>query len=168
MAAVQRIDSSRPNRIPKRISSIYLSVGIEKVVRIGPGSMRLSRPMSARKQFVRIDARGPDGEGLPRTVHDPSDTAVSGAFEPRAYTAYADPNGLFTAGVWACDAGTLQINDLAIDEACYLIEGEVIISDQYGNTERFTAGEAFVLHRGFIGTWHMPVPIRKYNAMYRR
>ncbi len=68
----------------------------------------------------------------------------------------------------ACDAGTLKIEDLAIDEACYLIEGEVVITDSSGNSERFLAGEAFVLHRGFVGTWHMPGPIKKYNAMFKR
>ena len=120
------------------------------------------------KEFVRINANGPDGAGLPDTVHDPSDTPVEGARHPRAYTAYVDPSGVFTAGVWACDAGTLEIKDLAIDEACYLIEGEVVITDRHGNRERFVAGEAFVLHRGFTGTWHMPKPILKYNAMFKR
>lgn len=124
--------------------------------------------MAAAKQFVRIDANGPDGAGLLPTVHDPSDTPIQGAAHPLAHTAYTDPSGVFTAGVWACDAGTLAIVDLAIDEACYLIEGEVIITDSNGNTERFVAGEAFLLHRGFVGTWHMPRPIRKYNAMFRR
>ena len=124
--------------------------------------------MTAAKMFVRIDANGPDSLGLLPTVHDPSDTPIEGASHPTAYTAYADPSGVFTAGVWACDAGTLQIVDLAIDEACYLIEGEVLITDQHGNTGRFTAGEAFVLHRGFTGTWHMPGPIKKYNAMFKR
>src|ERR1700753_539263 len=124
--------------------------------------------MNTAKQFVRIDANGPAGRGLPSTVHDPSDTAFEGAGDPRAYTAYMDPSGVFTAGVWACDAGTLKIEDLAIDEACYLIEGGVVITDSHGNSERFVAGEAFVLHRGFVGTWHMPVPIKKYNAMFKR
>ena len=124
--------------------------------------------MAAAKQFVRINANGPDGAGLAPTVHDPSDTPIQGAAHPVAHTAYIDPSGVFTAGVWACDAGTLEIDDLAVDEACYLIEGEVIITDSNGNTERFVAGEAFLLHRGFVGTWHMPGPIRKYNAMFRR
>jgi hypothetical protein len=124
--------------------------------------------MSSAPEFVRIDADGPDGRGLPRTVHDPSDTPVQGAQRPHAYTAYMDPSGVFTVGVWACDPGTLHIEDLSIDEACYLIEGEVVITDRYGNSERFVAGEAFLLRRGFVGTWHMPVPIRKYNAMFRR
>ncbi len=124
--------------------------------------------MSTAKQFVRINAAGPAGAGLPPTRHDPSDTPLAGAAHPTAYTAYTDPSGVFTAGVWACDAGTLAINDLAIDEACYLIEGEVVITDAHGNTERFVAGEAFLLPRGFVGTWHMPVAIRKYNAMFKR
>lgn len=120
------------------------------------------------KGFVRIDANGLDGRGLAPVAHDPSDTPIAGAAHPRAYTAFTDPEGVFTAGVWACDAGTLGIVDLAIDEACYLIEGEVLITDEHGNTERFGPGEAFLLPRGFTGMWHMPVPIRKYNAMYRR
>lgn len=119
-------------------------------------------------QFLRVNALGPDGQGLPPTTHDASDTALVGAQNPRAHTAYIDPSGVFTVGVWACDAGTLAIQDLAIDEACYLLEGEVIITDVYGNTERFVAGEAFLLRRGFVGTWHMPHPILKYNAMFRR
>jgi uncharacterized cupin superfamily protein len=124
--------------------------------------------MSNLKNFYRIDAAGPDGTDLPAITHDPSDTAVEGACHPRGYTAYTDPGGVFTAGVWACDAGTLEIRDLAIDEACYLIEGAVVITDHLGNSETFEAGEAFLLPRGFTGTWHMPRPIRKYNAMYKR
>lgn len=124
--------------------------------------------MHADKKFVRVNALGLDATGLPETTHDASDTVVAGAGQPRAYTAYTDPSGVFTVGVWACDAGTLAITDLAIDEACYLIKGEVIITDPHGNSERFVAGEAFLLQRGFVGTWHMPVPILKYNAMFKR
>lgn len=122
--------------------------------------------MSGLKQFLRIDPDGPDGTFLPTTVHDASDTPIEGAANPLGYTAYTAPTaGIFTAGVWACDAGTLEIQELAIDEACFLIEGEVVISDCLGNSEHFRAGEAFLLRKGFTGTWHMPVPIRKYNAM---
>lgn len=120
------------------------------------------------KSFLRVNAAGPDGRGLHPTTHDASDTIIEGAAHPRAYTAYSDPSSVFTVGVWACDAGTLAIDGLAIDEACYLIDGEVIISDAHGNTERFVAGEAFLLKQGFVGTWHMPVPILKYNAMFKR
>jgi uncharacterized cupin superfamily protein len=119
--------------------------------------------MHPTRGFRRIDASEATLEAV---AHDPSDTPVAGARHPRARTAFVDATGCFTAGVWACDAGTLEIRDLAIDEACYLIEGEVILTDADGRSERFVAGEAFVLPRGFSGTWHMPVPIRKYNAMH--
>lgn len=115
------------------------------------------------RTFQRIDPRD---TALRPIAHDASDTPVEGAREPRANTAFVDATGCFTAGVWACDAGTLEIRDLAIDEACYLIEGEVILTDADGRSERFVAGDAFVLPRGFSGTWHMPAPIRKYNAMH--
>ena len=124
--------------------------------------------MNQAKQFVRIDPNGLEARGLSPVLHDPSDTPIDGARAPTGYTAYRDPSGVFTAGVWACDAGTLRIEDLAIDEACYLIEGEVVITDSHGYSERFVAGDAFVLHRGFVGTWHMPGPIKKYNAMFKR
>jgi uncharacterized protein len=119
-------------------------------------------------QFLRVNRAGPGGDGLPPTQHDASDTILQGAAHPTAYTAYRDPSGVFTVGVWACDAGTLAIDDLAIDEACYLLEGEVIITDADGNSERYVAGDAFLLKRGFVGTWHMPGPILKYNAMFQR
>lgn len=91
---------------------------------------------SLQKNFVRIDLDGFNGQGLLAIQHDPSDTPTHGARAPHGYTAYRDPAGVFSAGVWACDAGTLQIRDLAIDEACYLVEGEVIITDENGFAER--------------------------------
>lgn len=124
--------------------------------------------MTKPTEFLRVDAGGPSATGLLGVEHDASDTIVEGAAHPTAYTAYTDPSGVFTVGVWACDAGTLAINDLAVDEACYLIKGEVIISDAEGRSERYIAGEAFLLKRGFVGTWHMPGPILKYNAMFKR
>ena len=123
---------------------------------------------ATNQEFVRINLKGPDGMGLQRVEHDASDTPIAGATEPRGYTAYSDPSNVFTAGVWACNAGTLDIEDLAIDEACYLIEGEVTITDRHGNSETYRPGEAFLLHRGFSGTWHMPRAILKYNAMFKR
>jgi len=122
--------------------------------------------MSGRPNFFRIEPDGPDGSGLPPTVHDPSDTPVVGATSPQSHTAFVDVTTCFTAGVWACNAGTLEIRNLAIDEACYLIEGVVVVTDHLGNSATFHAGDAFVLPRGFSGTWHMPTAIKKYNAMH--
>jgi hypothetical protein len=39
-----------------------------------------------------------------------------------------------------CDAGTREIHDGSIDEACYLIAGDVTTSDAQGSSERFAGG----------------------------
>lgn len=105
---------------------------------------------------------------LPRVEHDASDTPLAGAEYPRSYCAFVSPDGKYTANVWACDSGTLRIDDLSTDEACFLIEGSVEIIDDAGNREIYRAGDAFLLPKGFSGIWHMPEPVVKYNTMYTR
>ncbi|KXZ46861.1 hypothetical protein GPECTOR_40g595 [Gonium pectorale] len=53
-----------------------------------------------------------------------------------------------------------------IDEACILIEGEVIITDSDGNSETYVGGQAFILPAGFKGTWETVKPVKKYFAMH--
>jgi uncharacterized cupin superfamily protein len=50
-------------------------------------------------------------------------------------------------------AGTLEIRELAIDEACYLIEGEVTITDLGGNCQTFRTVEG--LSGAELGTCHI-------------
>lgn len=116
---------------------------------------------------VPIDSEGGD-EGLQRIDHDPSDTPTRGAKEPRSHNAFTSPDGKFTANVWACDAGTLEIRNLAIDEACFIIEGTVTVEDLAGNRSEYGPGDAFLLPKGFSGTWDMPTGLRKFNTMYTR
>jgi len=112
-----------------------------------------------------LTATGEGGE-LPSVDHDPTDTPVEGADEPRAFVAFRDPSGQFTAGTWACNPGTLEIRDLALDEVCFIIEGEVEIVDANGVSAVFGEGEAFVLQRGFSGQWKMPRAFRKFNGIF--
>jgi hypothetical protein len=116
--------------------------------------------------FTRIDAKGPGATGLQPALHDPADVILDGAKAPHALTAFSDADNMLTAGVWACDAGTLKLSDLPIHEVCVLIEGEVVITGDDGRTERYRAGDAFILHKGFSGTWHMPVATKKYSIVY--
>jgi len=122
--------------------------------------------MDKVKTVTRINPDGENGQGLALVRHDPSDTPVNGARNPTAYIAYSYKNGHFNSGVWACDAGTIKIENLAVHETCVLIEGIVEITDENGKIEVFNACDAFVLPKGFSGTWHMPVPIKKFNAIY--
>mgnify|MGYP000436328775 CR=1 FL=1 len=45
---------------------------------------------------------------------------------------------------------------------CYLIEGEVKLTDLAGNVSEFKAGESFIVESGFECTWESKTPVRKY------
>lgn len=116
--------------------------------------------------FTCIDRDGEHGSGLPGVPHDPTDTPIDGASNPQAYTGFTDSTGQFTAGVWACDAGTLEIRNLPFDEVCFVIDGDVEVTDDQGISQIFHEGDAFVLHKGFTGTWRMPRAFRKFNGIF--
>jgi uncharacterized cupin superfamily protein len=116
--------------------------------------------------ITRIDRDGENGAGLASVPHDPTDTPIDGAGHPKGYTAYFDATKQLTAGVWACDAGTLEIKNLPFDEVCFVIDGDVEVTDDQGISLTFSEGDAFVLHRGFTGTWRMPGSFRKFNGIF--
>ncbi len=45
--------------------------------------------------------------------------------------------------------------------------GKVVITNEEGHEEIFVAGDAFTIEKGFKGTWHMPVTVRKFYAIYQ-
>ena len=130
------------------------------------GAYKGSNMKSKLVGCTTIDPDGEHGDGLEDISHEPSDTAVEGAENPRGYTAFAEATGQFTGGVWACNAGLMEIRDNPIDEFCVVIEGEVEVGDDRGNHQTFNEGDAFILHRGFTGTWRMPRPFRKFTCAY--
>ena len=116
--------------------------------------------------ITRIDRDGDNGAGLASVPHDPTDTPIDGASHPKAYTGYTDATKQLTVGVWACDAGTLEIKNLPFEEICFVLDGEVEVTDDQGISLTFGEGEAFVLHKGFTGTWRMPRAFRKFNGIF--
>ncbi|MGL4609588.1 MAG: cupin domain-containing protein [Trueperaceae bacterium] len=60
----------------------------------------------------------------------------------------------------------MQIKNRARGEFCYLLEGQVDITDETGQVFKFGAGEAFLIPKGFTGTWFMPVAVKKYFAEF--
>ena len=61
--------------------------------------------------------------------------------------------GGLTLGKWACNKGAVEIQGHAVDEACFILSGSVTLTDSDGRSETFSAGEGFLLPRGFRGTW---------------
>ncbi|MBI2718396.1 MAG: DUF861 domain-containing protein [Rhizobiales bacterium] len=68
------------------------------------------------------------------------------------------------AGIWRSTPYTEWYDSYPCDEFMYVIEGHVILEGE-GFSERFGAGEAFLLPRGYRGFWRQPVAMLKYYVI---
>nr|WP_010132395.1 cupin domain-containing protein [Microbulbifer agarilyticus] len=71
----------------------------------------------------------------------------------------------FFCGIWSSDAGKWSLT-YSEDEFCYIIDGEAIITDADGDSERVTTGDAFCIPAGFEGTWETIGSVKKFYAIY--
>jgi len=97
-----------------------------------------------------------------------------GSMEPMGYIAddavadgTADERGhmFFTnaaVGVWQCTPCTEETRDYPYDQCGFVLEGAVTITDQYGHTETYPPGDAFVIPRGFNGFFKMTGNFKNY------
>lgn len=91
--------------------------------------------------------------------------ALEGRPPEGVYVAYEEASGA-SAGVWTSEAGVINIKNRTRGEFCYLLEGQVEITDETGQTFKFSAGSAFVIPKGFTGKWSMPIAVKKYFAEF--
>ena len=107
----------------------------------------MAQPLS----FVRIGAAPGSDAKLPPWPWNDADVLLAEGMKPVGAKSY-DERGL-TLGTWACNEGAVEIQGHAVDEACFVVRGSVTVTDVEGRSETFSAGEAFLLPRGFRGVW---------------
>ncbi|HYH38709.1 MAG TPA: cupin domain-containing protein [Azospirillum sp.] len=73
----------------------------------------------------------------------------------------------FACGVWQCTQGVVAMKDWPYDEFCILLSGRVVITPQGGTAQEYAQGDAFVIPKGFTGTWDIKETIRKYYAVQK-
>jgi uncharacterized cupin superfamily protein len=95
----------------------------------------------------------------------PAEKLISGNPKQTAWTHYADPTGRFFAGFWHSEVGKWKIS-YTEEEFCEMLEGTSVITDARGHAVTVSAGERFVIPRGFVGTWEVVVPSKKLFAIY--
>ncbi|KAG2431385.1 hypothetical protein HYH02_013372 [Chlamydomonas schloesseri] len=93
------------------------------------------------------------------TVEGPCENTVAGTPVEKLRVCFDNAAGNYKPGKKFFECGV-------VDEVCILIEGEVIITDDEGNSETYVGGEAFVLPAGFKGHWETVKPVRKYWVQY--
>ena len=92
--------------------------------------------------------------------------AISGDLYITDTPGFASADGRFYAGVWESSPGEFHAV-YTEDEFYYLIEGSVTIADMEGGSRTFVPGDCIVVPAGFVGTWKVTEPTRKFYAHYR-
>lgn len=69
--------------------------------------------------------------------------------------------GQIRSGIWEATPGTTVSIKGDTFEFCHILSGVVEISEDGGESHRFSAGESFVMKPGFVGQWRTIETVRK-------
>lgn len=64
-------------------------------------------------------------------------------------------------GVWEAGAGRLNLNNFPFTEYVLMISGKVIVTNKDGSSNTFSAGDTFVIPKGWTGTWDVQERMKK-------
>jgi uncharacterized cupin superfamily protein len=63
--------------------------------------------------------------------------------------------------LWGSEAGALKAGNYPLDEFVYVLEGDLVTVDADGSRHEFHPGDAFVIPKGWAGTWDMKTRFKK-------
>jgi uncharacterized protein len=95
----------------------------------------------------------------------PVEKLLNGNPKQTIWTQYTDRTDKFFAGVWRSEPGKWKIS-YTEEEFCEMLEGTSIIESTQGHTLTVSAGESFVIPRGFVGTWEVVERTTKRFVVY--
>lgn len=101
----------------------------------------------------------------PQHYHLAPDKLVAGNPKQTVWMDYTDPSGRFLVGLWRSEPGTWRIA-YTEEEYCHMLEGRSIVTDEAGHAVTVSAGESFVVPRGFVGTWQVVQTTTKRFVIY--
>jgi len=119
---------------------------------------------------------GAAGEGShPGIVRIPLDTQLTeravyppgialGNFDGAYTMATMYKSGVFAGNkvaFWGSEAGALKAGNYPLDEFVYVLEGDLVTTDSDGGRHEFHPGDAFVIPKGWAGTWDMKNRFKK-------
>jgi len=99
------------------------------------------------------------GEAAPEFEPIAAERRVEGAPMTETRLDYRLDNTIYV-GEWAADVGAWRV-DYEEWEFCHVLEGVCELTSDAGETQRFHAGDSFVIEPGFVGVWRVIAPMRK-------
>ncbi len=77
--------------------------------------------------------------------------------------------GEFVVVLYESEAAVIDVSyPFPYDEYVLVLEGEVILTSTSGERRRYSVGESFVVPKGWMGTWDMPVKYREKIVVERK
>jgi uncharacterized cupin superfamily protein len=101
----------------------------------------------------------------PDEYYLPAEKLLTGNPKQTVWIQYQDSSGKFFVGIWASEVGKWKVQ-YTEEEYCRMLEGQSVLTDTAGHSVTVSAGESFVVPRGFVGTWEVVVPTRKVFVVY--
>jgi uncharacterized cupin superfamily protein len=99
--------------------------------------------------LVRLDRNRLSGNDLGEfEPYEPE----SGNLMARGHEYFYSEDGNFGIGVWESKPGETTYTDLEYDELMYVLDGEIVMTDEQGNSTSYASGEGVVLPKGYTGT----------------
>lgn len=75
--------------------------------------------------------------------------------DERGHICFANATGNVNVGVWQCTPCTEVTRDNPFDQCCFVLDGMTTITDKCSHTETYAPDDAFVIPRGFNGSFRM-------------
>ena len=107
---------------------------------------------------------GPDGFLNKAPVSLPTAKLIEGEPKGLDHAYFERASSRLKAGIWRSSPYTEWYDDYPCDEFMLVLEGHVIVENDHFS-QRYNAGDAFLIPRGFRGYWRQPVGMLKYYCI---
>jgi uncharacterized protein len=71
----------------------------------------------------------------------------------------------YIVGWWEGKVGAVDFPETAADEAVWLTEGRIALTDVEGNRKEFSKGQGYLLPAGFAGRWETLEDAKKFYVL---
>jgi len=113
----------------------------------------------AAPEFLPLDADELRKMELERIAPFPAEMVLEGESENRESVLH---QGDFVVSVFAASPAIIDVNEpFPYDEFVLVLEGEVTLTNVDGGKQAYKQGETFLVPKGWMGTWDMPVRYRE-------
>ncbi len=102
-------------------------------------------------------------EGTGEASETPPELLLSGVATTHSWEAFS--NARVNCGIWESEAfSKIKLHPTSM-EYCFILEGEVKLTDSQGASQLFRTGDAFVVEPGFDGVWESITRVRKHYVI---